>query len=514
MQGSVTHLSDQPVIDQRMARKPTFGVDEARRLATEAGWTPTGLFPGAQDKSWVMRCSNCGTESTRSLRRILAGSRCRACANTLPEDAAAEARAAGLIPEEKYPGRTDAHWLVRCSRCEVTHHRTLTSIRSKRQCRTCRYLSPQKAEESAHQHGWQPLERFPGGSNTPWLMRCKTCGWEAHRTLKRVRQGYRCKSCIGWRVKPDGNEELVRRAGFTPLQPYSGRTKDRWRCRCETCGKTVAVLIAHVARGHGCGYCSGRLTDEDEVRDEMLSYGFEPLVPYPGSHVGWRSRCLTCRKVVAPHFANIRGRKGESGGCGFCSQRAIDPVDAVERMDGWGWVPLEDFPGAREPWKCRCKQCGKISLKSYKTTQRGHGCKFCDKQGFDYSGPAHLYVMINDALDAVKVGISGVRAQRSRHSIMKASGWELMKRLPCETGQEARLIEQAVLRHLRVDRGLLPVLTNEDLPQNGATETFSREQLSALDLWNIVQAEATRHRSSGVLEADKTEPLAGDEIDL
>lgn len=462
------------------------------------GYTPLADFPGV-DASWPMRHDVCGTEGSRSLTALRRGKGGCSCAHVATtEQAKAEVTRAGYSPMNDYPGRTDRDWLLRCNDCGLVAPRTLKSIRDKRACWGCRFMTADQAVAVLAEHGYTPMEDYPGNKNASWKVRCDSCGWEKPRSLKRIMQ-HRCRSCMGWLVRPEEIEERIRDAGFVPSVPYPGRKDRPWLCTCTGCSTEFPINIGNVCRGHDCGYCSGHYTDVAEAEATMIAKGFKPRIPYPGNaHTGWESDCLECGKIVYPHLANVRYR--EKNGCRYCLRKAVDPVDAEAFMHFKGWDPLVPYPATpREAWKCRCSECRRISEPSYKSVQRGHGCRFCNKQGFDYAGPGHVYVMSNTGLGAVKIGIFGKRARRSRSSIMRPSGWETFKVLACVSGEEARLIEQAVLHHLRVERGLSPYLTNDLMPQNGATETFDAEQISVGELWELVEAEAVvRDEEAGV----------------
>ncbi|KIQ64264.1 hypothetical protein TR51_19150 [Kitasatospora griseola] len=231
----------------------------------------------------------------------------------------------------------------------------------------------------------------------------------------------------------------------------------------------------------------------------MLQRGFRPLVAWPGQvHRPWESACMECGETVQPILANLRQRPEQSG-CPHCSNVApITPGLAEGRMKDRGATPLEPFPGRHEPWLMRCEKCGRPSRRRYKAVMRGHGCRFCDKQGMDWAGPAEVYVMTNTELAAGKVGIASLRPKRSRMSVMRPHGWELFRSLPCASGMDAYDIEQQVLDILR-DRLEIPqYLRQSELPQNGATETFALADISPLEVWGLVRRTAAAHPSAAV----------------
>ncbi|MCX4776799.1 hypothetical protein [Streptomyces sp. NBC_01264] len=209
---------------------------------------------------------------------------------------------------------------------------------------------------------------------------------------------------------------------------------------------------------------------------------------------------------MQPILVNLRQRPEQSG-CPYCSKVArITPETAAKRMEERGATPLEKFRGRQETWLMRCHKCGKESRRRYKAVMRGHGCKLCDKQGFDWSGPALVYVMTNDQSGAGKVGIASMRPKRGRLSVMRPRGWRMPYSLPRPSGDDAYRIEQAVLDLLRDELAVPQYLTQRDLPQNGATETFALSLISAREVWELVLAEAERGAGATTLRATVPAP--------
>jgi len=50
----------------------------------------------------------------------------------------------------------------------------------------------------------------------------------------------------------------------------------------------------------------------------MRDAGLEPLEPYPGAHRPWKCRCLACGSAVSPQYANVQ--QGHRG-CSHCARR-------------------------------------------------------------------------------------------------------------------------------------------------------------------------------------------------
>lgn len=72
----------------------------------------------------------------------------------------------------------------------------------------------------------------------------------------------------------------------------------------------------------------------------------------------------------------------------------------------------------------------------------------------------------------------------------RRTGWKTVKTLPCATGEQAWLIERAVLARLW-ERGLPKgYLTAQEMPDGGWTETADRKVIDERQLWNMVRDEA------------------------
>lgn len=60
----------------------------------------------------------------------------------------------------------------------------------------------------------------------------------------------------GGRTDPAAAASEARSAGFEPLEPYPGKTTDRWRCRCM-CNTDITLTLTSIRGGRtACGTCS------------------------------------------------------------------------------------------------------------------------------------------------------------------------------------------------------------------------------------------------------------------
>jgi hypothetical protein len=193
--------------------------------------------------------------------------------------------------------------------------------------------------------------------------------------LRRVQSNSNVRRLRVRRIGPDEAAEVVRAAGLEPLEPYPGAKSKPWLCRCKKCGKDVKPWLKSVLHGSGCRYCAGTAAvDPDEAADEMRAAGFEPSGPYPGAGEPWRCRCQKCGKEVTPRLSSVR----RGFGCKYCVGNALtDPNDAVDVMRNAGLEPLEPYRAANKPWRCECKKCGREVSPTLGHVRQGHGCKHC-----------------------------------------------------------------------------------------------------------------------------------------
>jgi len=128
-----------------------------------------------------------------------------------------------------------------------------------------------------------------------------------------------------------------------------------------------------------------KLTNE-EASVVMLAAGLTPLMEYPGAREPWLCRCDGCGREVTPRRDNIVTGKG---GCKFCAGQVVDDPSAV--MIAAGLTPLVDYPGTMEPWLCIHEPCGrKVKPQRCNIVSGRGGCKFCAGQAVE----DHSAVMI------------------------------------------------------------------------------------------------------------------------
>ena len=259
-------------------------------------------------------------------------------------------------------------------------------------------LSEIEARRVMKQAGFNPLEPYKSG-DTPWKSICLKCKREVSPRFRQVRdRGYGCKFCSGIVIDPKEALIDMKKANLEPLVDFPGASK-KWKSRCLKCEKVVSPRLSSIRIGHsGCKNCADisagrrRRLDQnptragisrqfDEVLLDMRRANLEPLEPYQTSQTKWKCKCITCGAIVSPKYNQI---KQGGGGCKSCFLerqpliQRLDQTKAVEVMQKKNLQPLEPYPGAMKPWRCKCLDCGTEIKPRYAHIQQGRkGCKVC-----------------------------------------------------------------------------------------------------------------------------------------
>jgi len=317
------------------------------------------------------------------------------------EEAVVVMLAAGLTPLEQYQS-SKKPWKCECQSCKAIVNPAFSSVQSGQGgCRSCglrkqaekRRKSDQEASKVMFEHGFEPLEPYPGNQKK-WRCKCTTCGNEVIVRRNTVAtNGTGCKYCweqrrgIALRLSEVDAIAVMRAAGLEPQDPYV-RSGDPWRCIHLACGREVFPSYNSVQQGAGgcqkCGFLKTGAAirhDSEFAAEIMRSAGLEPLENYPGSHSKWRCLHLECGQEVLATFGAIQ--QGESG-CFKCGaknrglQSRVNPEMAREFMITKGLEPQEPYELSNKPWKCIHKDCGSTVYPTYSSIQGGQrGCRPC-----------------------------------------------------------------------------------------------------------------------------------------
>ena len=240
----------------------------------------------------------------------------------------------------------------------------------------------------------------------------------------------------------------------------------------------------------GCRFCAERAVTPADVVASMRAAGLEPLDAYPGSKAPWRCRCLTCDQLVRPNLNTVRA---SGSGCQLCAYRRVGhalrrpDAEAAAMARELGYEPLEPYPGTNRRWRCRHVSGYEWPITFKEITGRGSGCPECAVSGFKPARPAVVYLVTHSELGAHKVGIAGVHSYRL--STWAKAGWERHGTVHFPVGEDAYKVEQAVLRWLRLGRGLPAYLPRS---MHGWSETtVDAAEIDLAEVWTrILKARA------------------------
>lgn len=474
--------------------------DEAIRIVKAKGFMPLTDYPGAKVR-WKCKHNKCGNTVYVTLNSLQNARKkvdtCAKCANNAPTseaDALRIMKSAGLNPVVKFPGY-DKPWKSVHLKCGKTVTPRLHSVKAGGNgCRFCgievsatkRTTNKEITKAELLAAGFEPLEEFKG-VKIGWKSRCKKCKKIVSPQLSSIRQGRGCQFCAN-NVRLENEEAILRmkQFGVTPLVPYRNAVTP-WKSRCMTCGKVVSPKLNSVQSGQGaCKYCSKVYVEPKEAVKLMKSKGVEPKEPYTNSITPWKCKCLKCGRIVYPQYSSVRAGRG---GCKYCAATYISPLEAVRVMKNSGYIPLEPYINSKAKWKSKHKKCGRIVEPMFNNIANGAGgCKWCGESGLDYSAPSYLYIVSHSEFGSLKVGISNDEARANRIAAHKKNGWKLHKSYKFNTGAEASDCETAILRHLRIKLMLGVHLSGNLMPQGGHTETVDGEEISILELTKLVDS--------------------------
>ncbi len=549
---------------------------EAVGIMNAAGLSPCVPYVSISSP-WLSVCLKCKREVSPRLGSIKRGSAgCVFCSGNKvdPDEAIKVMQCSGLEPKVPYPG-TDKPWMCECKTCgrETSpryHH-------VKRRGSGCKYCSGnvvtvEDALKELDEKDLVPLVEFPGASK-PWKSECKNCRSQTSPRLADLRMGHSgCKKCAaalsgknqrlssnpvrgGKKTNFDEVIAIMRNASLEPLEPYV-TSQSKWKCKCLKCGATVSPKYSQIKQGYGgCMACAraeqigrGRL-DEAAAVSIMRGKNLEPMEPYPGAMVKWKSKCLDCGNTVEPTYAHIQqGRKGckfcaykknaderrtsqeeafavarksgfeplepykgrhlpwkcrcmrcgvevaphysgivTGGGCRYCSGLVVDPKEANIVMKKAELQPLVDYPGAGTPWRCKCMKCGREVKPRYSQINVGiGGCKYCASYGYDFSKGGILYLITNVRLGAHKIGITNDSAKEIRLEKHLKRGWETYRTQYFTDANRAFEVEQEILSWWRNELRLPIYLSKSEMPQGGFTETVDAIELDLVTIWDQV----------------------------
>jgi hypothetical protein len=409
---------------------------------------------------------------------------------------------AGLKPLEPYKNAL-TKWKCLCLNCKNIVNPKFNSVQQGQSgCITCGYrnrviphkLKSKDAIKRLKKANLIPLEAYRSAIH-PWKSKCLICGNICNPTLNAISSGQGgCIKC-GYLRAAESNRisnteatKILLSHGYKPLLKYES-AHTRWKSKCLRCSRVVYPRLALLQSGQGgCGYCSNRIADLDEInrlfkKNKLKSLQSKPL----RMKDGWNCQCLRCKRKIKVYVTNLyRG----SDPCKYCSGKAVDSKSAVALMKKSKLEVLTPYKSQKTKWKSRCLRCKNIVYPMYASVRSGQGgCMYCAEKGMDMNVPSYLYLIKNERFGALKIGIGNELSNQNsdRLRVHIRNNWTVLGKWQFETGATAYFIEQQILTTLRIDMGIPQYLSKEQMPQRGETETLDAELLSILELEKIIK---------------------------
>jgi hypothetical protein len=377
-------------------------------------------------------------------------------------------------------------------------------------CLSCGYkksgqASRKPVEEIRRQLSAKGLEllEMPEKSGGKVSVRCDLCESTQKIRLDAIakRENLGCSKCARSSSASKQVSEAVAvsemlKVGLKPLEPYTGH-KTPWLNECLTCGKEVRIsrnaVLGRSKGFKGCLPCAkisqNRATVENnkhEVLNRFKELELKLLTEYLGTKKSVQVECIRCGFQFETTGGSLLNQKY---GCGRCAGNLLDPDEAVAFMIEHGYEPLEPYTSTKTPWKCKHLACGRVMKIPLSTTKRtGGGCKFCANYGFQYSKPAYLYLIRNDSLNAVKIGIANPsrRSDGDRLKRFIKLDWEVIAVWNFQKGKHAEQAEKQIFKIIRKDRKIPAYLSSSQMVIGGHTETMDADSVDVLELKQLI----------------------------
>lgn len=406
---------------------------------------------------------------------------------------------AGLKPLEPYKSdRT--RWKCMCKKCKEIVYPNYRNVKNGSGCIYCsgHKVNVELITKKMLKANLKPLEPYKS-SEANWKSECMICGDIVSPAWDSIRSGQGgCKRCayqkLGNAKRNDSDKavEFMLSKNLQPLVPYK-TNKTGWKSKCLKCGHIVAPALKSIKHGQGtCEYCSGRKIDPEDAVKLMYKSNLKPLEPFKKALSKWKCECLKCGEIVFPLYNTIQ--QGQ-GGCATCgSEATADKLrytneEASEVMRQGGYEPLEPYVSSETKWKCKCFKCGKQVYPTFHNINAGiGGCIYCAEIGFNHNKEGYLYIIFNNELDSIKIGIGNPDSRPDRIKSFLNTGWQLYKKYDFNLGNQAWKIEVQVLRWLRKDLKYPQHLTKNQMPKTGGhSETVSADSITLLEIQRKVE---------------------------
>ncbi len=375
-------------------------------------------------------------------------------------------------------------------------------------------VNPKEAEALMIRAKLQPLEPY-ASATTKWKCECLQCGETVYPKYNMIKRGQGgCRKCGYLKLSKTLKElhsagkmkkktpkitteieviAIMKELGRIPLEPFQN-SKSPWLSKCKKCGTVSSPPFSLLRyRGNSCIECgrnrsnNAKKLTQEQVQKTFIEAGVELLVKYPYENdKPLKCRCLRCKRIVTPSYANARKHKE---GCKYCAGTFVDPKEAKNLMISFGYMPKEKYPGTDAPWKVQHVVCGTICHPTYGNIKRGGGgCRNCADWGFSTDKPSYIYLITHKEFNAHKVGIANQAklAKSDRVHKFKNHGWEVHRIWQFKDGYSVLQIEAEVFRIVRKEMKIPQYLAKGQMKYEGETETMNADSITLIQLEKIV----------------------------
>ena len=351
---------------------------------------------------------------------------------------------AGLEPLEPYQNAL-AKWKCKCLGCgEIVYpkyNQIQQGVGGCNRCGTKRgsnkiKMDSELAIQMMKDAGLEPLEDYVN-SKTKWKCKCLSCGDIVHPKLNGIQTG-------------EGG--------------------------CYKCGMKKAGL--------------SNTLDSEQAIQLVKAAGFTPLEPYKNALTKWKMRHEVCNSVVYPKLNSISNNSSKTPGCAVCAGQQVEiglndlgstfPLIAMEAV---GWDPTSVTAGSNQKKLWKCNE-GHEWIAPVAQRTSGHGCPSCSQSGFDPNKDGLLYFLSHPDWEMLQVGITNVPDDRL--STHKRLGWEVLELRGPMNGDLARQWETDILRMLR-KKGAIVGTTEIAGRFSGYTESWMKSSFPASSLKELME---------------------------
>jgi len=356
------------------------------------------------------------------------------------------------------------------------------------------------------------------GSNRRAHWKClKGHSWQAQVSARTTKNGTGCPICDNHQVLAGYNDLLTlcpdiaaqwHPTANLPLGPSfvgAGSHSRVWWI-CEKGHEWRAMIDSRSKRNLGCPYCTGLrawsgFNDLKTLRPDLASQWHPTLngdLQPSGVTVGSGSRVWWSCAFGHDWKAQVNNRSGpNSTGCPICTnQKVLAGFNDLQTLCpdvAAEWHPTKNAPllpagvlsrtNKRYWWQCAEGHEWRAAVGS-RSGGNQSGCPSCARTGFNPAKDGWLYLIENDSLGLLQIGISNRPEARLRDH--GSRGWEVVDVRGPMDGSLTQSWEREILDYLRSHGVGIPD-PNEYDRFDGYTESWDRQSFPLLSIARIIE---------------------------